>query len=156
MTAAFTHLNPKGSRFSAGQFGVHYAAHALEAAVAEVSHHRARFMARTRESAIDIDMRLIKADLNAPLHDLRRLTKSAPGIYDAKRYGEPQALGAALREAGSSGVVYNSVRHPGGWCAGVFRPKALRHARPAAHIALHWDGKRISHWFHKREPTLLG
>jgi hypothetical protein len=39
--AAFTHLNPEGSRFSDGTYGVYYAAHSLETAIAEVSHHRA-------------------------------------------------------------------------------------------------------------------
>ena len=48
-----------------------------------------------------------------------------------------------------------SVRHAGGECVGVFRPRALRNARPASHIALHWDGKRISHWYEERSPTLL-
>ena len=43
--AAFTHLNPEGSRFSDGSYGVYYAADTLETAVAEVSHHRARFLA---------------------------------------------------------------------------------------------------------------
>ena len=153
--AAFTHLNPDGSRFSVGQYGVYYAAHRLETAVAEVSHHRAIFMASTREAPIDIDLRLIKADLDAPLHDLRPLVKRAPQLYHPRRYADAQALGAVLRDSGSWGVVYASVRHTGGQCVGVFRPKALRHARPGAHIALHWDGRRISHWYEKREPTML-
>lgn len=41
--AAFTHLNPLGSRFSDGSWGVYYAAESLETAVAEVSHHRGHF-----------------------------------------------------------------------------------------------------------------
>ena len=56
--AAFTHLNPEGSRFSDGSYGVYYAAHSLETSVAEVSHHRAIFLRRTDEPAIDLDMRL--------------------------------------------------------------------------------------------------
>ena len=55
--AAFTHLNPLGSRFSDGSWGVYYAADTLETAVAEVSHHRALFLARTAEAAIDVDLR---------------------------------------------------------------------------------------------------
>ena len=35
--AAFTHLNPEGSRFSDGSYGVYYAAQDLDTAVAEVS-----------------------------------------------------------------------------------------------------------------------
>jgi hypothetical protein len=61
-----------------------------------------------------------------------------------------------LRAAGSLGVVHHSVRQPGGQCAGVFRPKALKPVREAAHIALHWDGQRITHWYEKRAPQPLG
>lgn len=154
--AAFTHLNPEGSRFSDGSYGVYYAAHDLDTAVAEVSHHRAVFLGRTAEAAIDIDLRLIVAPLEAKLHDLRKLRGGAGTVYDPLHYGAGQALGRRLREAGSWGVLYRSVRHPGGLCAGVFRPRALKPAREAAHIALHWDGSRITHWYEKRAPQRLG
>src|ERR1700760_1183027 len=68
--AAFTHLNPEGSRFSDGTYGVYYAAHSLQTSVAEVSHHRAVFLRFTAEPAIDLDMRLITANVEADLHDL--------------------------------------------------------------------------------------
>ena len=153
--AAFTHLNPEGSRFSDGSWGVYYAAHDLDTAVAEVSHHRAVFLSRTAEAAIDIDLRLIVAPLEAKLHDLRKLHGGAGTVYDPLHYGAGQALGRSLREAGSWGVLYHSVRHRGGLCAGLFRPRALKPAREAAHIALHWDGSRITHWYEKRAPQPL-
>jgi hypothetical protein len=153
--AAFTHLNPDGSRFSDGRYGVYYAADSIDTAVAEVSHHRGLFLARTKEPAIDIDLRLITAPLQAELHDLRGLRENDPAIYDPANYALGQALGRALREAGSAGVLYHSVRHPGGLCAGAFRPKALKPARATQHIALHWDGQRITHWYEKREPHAL-
>jgi len=31
----------------------------------------------------------------------------------------------------------------------------LHHAKQGAHIALHWDGQRITHWYEKRGPKLL-
>lgn len=154
--AAFTHLNPEGSRFSDGSWGVYYAANDLNTAVAEVSHHRAVFLARTAEPALEIDLRLITAPLEARLHDLRGLRRSAPQLYDPADYSAGRALGRRLREAGSWGVLYHSVRHPGGLCAGVFRPRALKPARESLHIALHWDGARITHWYEKRAPQLLG
>ncbi len=161
--AAFTHLNPEGSRFSDGSYGVYYAAQALETAVAEVSHHRAVFLARTHEPSIDVDMRVILATVEAPLHDLRNLddvlAPESPGaaadIFDPDSYRAPQLLGSVLRKAGSWGVQFPSVRHPGGLCVGIFRPKALRPGKPGAHIGLHWDGQRISHWYEKRAPHLL-
>lgn len=154
--AAFTHLNPEGSRFSDGAYGVYYAAQDLDTAVAEVSHHRALFLARTAEGPIDIDLRLITAVLDAPLHDLRRLRASTPALYDPADYAAGQSLGRRLREAGSWGVLYHSVRQRGGLCAGLFRPRALKPAKEAAHIALHWDGARITHWYEKRAPQALG
>jgi hypothetical protein len=153
--AAFTHLNPEGSRFSDGSYGVYYAAKDLDTAIAEVSHHRALFMQRTREPAIDIDLRLITATLDAKLHDLRGLRRSAPQLYDPADYAAGRTLGRRLREAGSWGVLYHSVRHRDGLCAGLFRPRALKPAREAAHIALHWDGSRITHWYEKRAPKTV-
>ena len=56
------------------------------------------------------------------------------------------------RQGGSWGISYPSVRHAEGECVAIFRPRALRHAQVGAHIALHWDGERITHWFEKRAP----
>ena len=97
--AAFTHLNPEGSRFSDGSYGVYYAAHSLETAIAEVSHHRAVFLRRTAEPAIDIDLRLITATVEAELHDLRGADAAAPhegrfaAVLDPDDYGASQRLG---------------------------------------------------------------
>jgi hypothetical protein len=153
--AAFTHLNPDGSRFSDGSYGVYYAAQAMDTAIAEVSHHRALFLARTAEPALDVDLRLIAANVDADLHDLRGLGEAGAALLDPDRYASAQQLGRRLRAAGSWGVQYPSVRHAGGFCVGLFRPRALGKARVRAHIALHWDGQRITHWYEKREPQAL-
>ncbi len=153
--AAFTHLNPLGSRFSDGSWGVYYAADSLDTAVAEVSHHRSLFLARTGEGAIDIDLRWLQADLMDKLHDLRGQGALRPAVYDPDRYGTAQDLGRALRASGSPGIVYDSVRRPQGQCAAVFKPRSLSNARAAGHIALHWDGRAISHWFEKGAPHVV-
>jgi hypothetical protein len=154
--AAFTHLNPEGSRFSDGSYGVYYAAQALETAVAEVSHHRAVFLARTAEPPLDVDMRIVTANLDAELHDLRGLGPGAvKTILHPDHYASSQALGRRLRAAGSAGLVFPSVRDAGGFCVGLFRPRAVGRARTGAHIALHWDGQRITHWYEKRKLQML-
>ncbi len=150
--AAFTHLNPLGSRFSDGSWGVHYAADSLDTAVAEVSHHRGLFLARTGEDAIDIDLRWIQADLMDKLHYLRGQGAERSAIVDPNRYGAAQDLGRALRASGSPGMVYDSVRRIEGQCAAVFKPRALSNARAVGHIGLHWNGHAISHWFEKSAP----
>ena len=153
--AAFTHLNPDGSRFSDGSYGVYYAAHSLETAIAEVGHHRTVFLARTAEPAIDVDLRVIAANVDSDLHDLRALGPAGAAVFDPEHYAASQALGRRLRAAGSWGVQFPSVRHAGGLCIGAFRPRALGKARVGAHIALHWDGQRITHWYEKRNPQAL-
>jgi RES domain len=153
--AAFTHLNPLGSRFSDGSWGVYYAAESLDTAVAEVSHHRGVFLARTAEDAIDIDLRWIQADLMDRLHDLRGQSAAMPNAYDPDRYGASQDLARALRSQGSQGIVYDSVRRAQGQCVAVFKPKSLTNARSVGHIGLRWDGRTISHWFEKGAPHAL-
>ena len=153
--AAFTHLNPLGSRFSDGSWGVYYAAESLETAVAEVSHHRAAFLARTAEEAIDIDLRWIQADLMDKLHDLRGQGATMAAVYDPAHYGASQQLGRALRAQGSGGIAFESVRHPEGQCVAVFKPRALSKARAVGHLGLHWDGRAITHWFEKGAPHVL-
>lgn len=153
--AAFTHLDPLGSRFSDGGWGVYYAAESLDTAVAEVSHHRGAFLARTQEAAIDIDLRWIQADLEAKLHELRGQGAALPDVYDRDHYGASQQLGQALRAQGSTGIVYDSVRRATGQCVAVFRPKALSNARASGHLGLHWDGRTISHWFEKGAPHAM-
>lgn len=147
--AAFTHLNPEGSRFSDGSYGVYYAAESLETSIAEVSYHRERFLARTAEPAIDVDMRWIEADLKARVHDIRGRQAALRAVYDPDDYAAGRALGRVLRERGSPALAYDSVRRAGGQCVAVFRPTALSNARPAGHVGLHWDGARITHWYPK-------
>ena len=55
--AAFTHINPEGSRFSNGSYGVYYAANDIPTALAETRYHRELFLRRTNEPATEIDMR---------------------------------------------------------------------------------------------------
>ena len=160
--AAFTHLNKDGSRFSAGAYGVYYAAHSLETAIAEVSHHRAVFLRSTEEPAIDIDLCLVTANVEADLHDLAEPGEAAnaanrfAAALDPDDYAPSQALGRALRAVESWGIRYPSVRHAGGECVGIFRPRALRHAKAAGHYALCWDGSRFTHWYEKRPPHAVG
>lgn len=153
--AAFTHLNPGGSRFSDGRYGVYYAAHTLITAVREVCHHQGRFLAATREPPIEIDMRCYKAAVRQPLHDIRGRQATLAPVYAADEYGASQAFGAALRQQGSWGVVYDSVRDPDGQCVGIFRPRALGPAVQGQHVALQWNGEQVASWYVKSELRRL-
>jgi RES domain-containing protein len=148
--APFTHVNPEGGRFSDGARGAYYAARELATAVAETAYHRARFLAATRERAMRLDMRVLEATLDAPMHDVRGMRASRPDLYASDDYAAPQALARGLRAEGSWGVVYASVRREGGECVAVFRPPALTRCRQTGHLVYEWDGERIAQVYEKR------
>ena len=151
--AAFTHLNPLGSRFSDGSFGVFYASKLVETAVAETCHHRAKFMAWTSEPAQELDMRVYAVDIDTQLHDIRGLIDVSPALYAPDSYSASQALAVSLRERGAGGLVYSSVRQPGGECAAVFRPRLLANCRQERHLCYVWDGKAIVTVYEKKAFT---
>lgn len=148
--AAFTHLNPAGSRFSDGSFGVFYAGATIEVAIDETRHHRTAFLRATDEPPQEIDMRAYAVDLKANLHDIRGMRGNVPALYDPHSYAASQAFAHALRETGSDGIVYQSVRHEGGECAAVFRPRLLSDCRQERHFCYVWDGTAITMAYEKR------
>jgi hypothetical protein len=152
--AAFCHLNVEGSRFSDGSWGVYYAADTLDVAAAEVGYHRARFLAATAEPAIDMDYRAYVATVHEPMHDLRPARWQA--LHDPDDYAPSQRLARQLRAAGSWGLAYRSVRHAGGLCVAVLRPRAITlPVVQGAHLTLQWDGHRITSCYRKSDLTRL-
>ncbi len=149
--AAFTHLNVLGSRFSAGQFGVFYAARDRATAMAETRHHHGQFLAATRQGRLHLPMRLYSVVVDARLHDLRPEGAVKPAVYDPDSYAASQSLGAQLHRAGSAGVVYRSVRHRKGNCVGLFKPRAASACLHAAYLLYAWDGQRFTDVYEKTE-----
>ncbi len=151
--APFTHLTPGGGRFTDGTHGAYYAAGDRETAVAETRYHRERFMSATEEPAMELDMRVLYADLEGDLQDIRGMKDTLSSIYAPDSYTDSQRLGRELRSAGSDGLVFDSVRHVGGECVAVFRPRLLSNCREVEHLCYVWDGEKISWVYEKRFPT---
>jgi len=152
--AAFTHLPPYGSRFTDGSFGVFYAGRTLDTAIAETKHHREAFLRATSEPRIELDMRVYAVDLDTMLHDIRGMQGILPGIYDPDSYAASQALAIEVRNSGSSGLAYDSVRKLGGECAAIFKPRVLSNCRQERHLTYVWDGSSISTVYEKRDLSL--
>ena len=142
--AAFTHVNPSGSRFSDGRYGMFYAARERATAVAETAYHHARFLAATQEGAMHLPMRLYHVDIDARLHDLRPAGAVDSAVYHPDDYSAGQALGRRLRAAGSAGVAYRSVRFDAGQCVGLFRPRGASGCHHAAYLLYAWDGRQFT------------
>ena len=124
--AAFTHLNPEGSRFTDGEFGVFYASETLDTAIRETVYHRENFMRATSQLRMELDQRVYLIDLDAELHDIRGKRDSLPLLYHPDDYSASQHLARTLRDHGSNGIAYDSVRHEKGRCVGIFRPRSYR------------------------------
>ena len=147
--AAFTHVNAAGSRFSAGHYGVFYAAHDRATAMAETRYHHARFLAATSQAPLHLPMRLYHLAVDARLHDLRPAGAVPEAVYHPDELGLARDLGARLRAAGSAGVVYRSVRWAGGHNVGLFTPRAAHQCLHAAHLLYVWDGQRFADVYEK-------
>lgn len=145
--AAFTHLNPLGSRFSDGSYGVFYAARERATAVAETAYHNGRFLAATKQAAMHLPMRLYQVEIDAKLHDLRPAGHDAE--HDPQSYVASQALGRKLKGSGSAGIVYRSVRRAGGYCVGLFTPRGAKACKHAAYLLYAWDGARFADIYEK-------
>jgi hypothetical protein len=141
--AAFTHLNPQGSRFSDGSYGVFYCARKRDTAIAETRYHSALFMQATREPPMRLQMRLYTVQARGEAADLREASKSDPHIVDPDDYSHTQAIGRSLRAAGALGIVYPSVRHPGGECLAALRTGIVKNCLHAAYLEYHWNGQGI-------------
>ena len=141
LMAPFTHVSAdRPSRFTNGSFGVLYAGRSFDAALMETMHHHARFMRRTREAAgWTSQFREILMDIKGLLDDARDIE----AVHAADSYSDSQALGAALRQSGSNGVLYRSVRCEGGECAGLFYPDLAANAVQGRHLDYHWDGAHV-------------
>jgi hypothetical protein len=142
--APFTHLNPEGSRFADDTFGAFYAAASLDTSIAETRYHREIFLRATRQGPLELDMRTYLTDVSASFHDIRAKRDRMPDIYDPDSYVASQKLARSLRLTGSNGVVFDSVRHAGGQCLAVYRPRLIQNCRQGTHLRYVWDGERIS------------
>ena len=146
--AAFTHVGHT-SRFSGGDFGVYYAAKTLATAIAETRYHRALFLRATREDPGEIDMRVYIGEVLQKLHDVRG--RPFDDLHDPDDWQPSQACGAMLREDGSWGLVYRSVRDRGGECLAAFKPRTISIPRQGPHLVYHWNGQSIAAVFEKKQ-----
>jgi hypothetical protein len=146
--ASFTHLNPKGGRFSDATHGAYYAAGDLTTAVAETAYHFGQFATDSSDGPRYEEMRVIVGHIDADLHDIEQLGDTdRRRVLDPIEYTFSQALSLALRAGGSTGVHYPSVRRAGGECVAIFRPSAVGLPVQTKHLKYHWDGTAVRRYF---------
>ena len=140
--AAFCHPRPAGGRFNSPERGAWYAAEALATAHAEVVYHRSSELAEIGVFEARVQMRLYRADFQAMFHDVRAEVAANVPYHDPVSYSASQRLARQLLDEGSNGVIYRSVRRPGGECIACFRPALVGNVRSGPHYEYHWQDTR--------------
>lgn len=141
INAAFTYTRPTGNRFNTGDRGAWYCSYDTLTSAEEVAFHRTRelgFVGRYEDEARYVEL---LADFIGDFPDLHN-EPGHPALKADTDTGYPagQALAADLRRAGHRGLLYPSVRRPGGRCFVAFDPGVVQNVRPGASWRLTWTG----------------
>ena len=140
INAAYTYARPEGSRFNDGERGAWYCAFAAETALAEVIFHKSVEYHEINRFDDSVSYQSLLADFSAGFHDLRGFA-AHQACLDPDSYIASQALANRLLDGGSMGIIYPSVRHPGGTNLACFRPALVGNVRKAQTYRLTWAGR---------------
>lgn len=144
--APFTHINPNGSRFSDGSFGLMYIGDTTETAQKEVEYHQGIYW--TRIPGLHYD-RFVFKELICTFGVKSGLDASAvtmlDDIYSPTDYTYSRKLGQAIKNSRAYAALrFNSIRRAGGICFALFTPKEVLEVIQAKHYEMIWDGKAIT------------
>lgn len=139
INAAYTYARPEGSRFNDGERGAWYCAFELETALAEVSFHKTVEYQEIGRFDDSVSYQALLADFTTAFHDIRGDAARADCL-DPDSYIASQTLAAELLDAGAMGIIYPSVRRPGGTNLACFRPALVGNVRKGLAYRLTWAG----------------
>jgi len=143
--APFTHVNPAGSRFSDGSFGVLYLADSMDTALAEVRHHQSLYWSNVRSLNYErfVFRGLSCSFADAAMKDAASIALTDP-VYAPDDYTHSRQLGRSIKEAGCPGIRYNSVRMQGSHCWALMTPRPVASIVQTAHYEMIWNGQITS------------
>lgn len=142
INAAFTYPRPEGSRFNDGDRGAWYCAFDARTALAEITFHKAVEYQEIGRFDDTVNYQTMLADFTSTFHDLRSAEQFADCLDPASYVASQQFAGRLLRE-GSMGIIFPSVRHPGGTNLACFRPALVGNVRKGQAYRLTWRGSPI-------------
>jgi hypothetical protein len=120
----------------------------LETAIAETIFHFETFARDSADPTRSEEMRVLVGTITADFEDVAALPDADRlRILDKDAYAESQAYARRIRTDGAAGVIYPSVRAPGGECLGAFRPRVVGLPRQERHLKYRWNGSRVDRYF---------
>lgn len=141
--ASFLHASPDGGRFTGPALGAWYSARTLQTAIEETVYHQQRRVLASDglKMQATIAMREWTHTFDARLVDVRGGHERFAHLYEPDSYVRSQPFGERVRAEGGAGIVYDSVRHPGGTCLVMYRPRMVAPVKQGVHLEYRWTGE---------------
>jgi RES domain-containing protein len=141
IVTSYTFARP--GRFNDETSAAFYGGESLATAIAETVHHVLAALRDSNAPPQTLPPRLVlHVNVRADnMVDARVV--SYPQIYDPSSYLESQQFGALARQRGHEGIVYRSVRRPGGECVAIYAPAVLSDCREERELIYRYAGDRI-------------
>jgi len=131
-----------GSRFSDGSFHPVYAALEQRTCLAEVVHHWSLTF-RLADCPPGMPLRTVMLSLGIDGERFLDVRSGHDDLHDPNAYRASQRFALAAYAAGEDGILYRSVRDPGGTCVAALRPHAVGIPREHSEVRLVWTGDRL-------------
>jgi len=149
INAAFSYWRPRElNRFNGPDRGAWYSALDVQTTQLEVAFHITRELDRVGDYNAVVDYAEMFASFAGEFVDLRDVDPRPDCLHPDPTVGYPagNAVGDAARSAGQNGIVYPSVRHPGGTCLVALWPTAVQSVTQGRVLRAAWTGSRIPAW----------
>jgi hypothetical protein len=143
INASFAYAKPREpNRYNGANRGAWYAATEIETSLAEVRHHLTEMLAATGVYEAVVEYAELHASFAGEFLDLRQHRDHA-SLNPDKALGYPagNALADAARAKGLNGIIYPSVRNPGGTCIAALFPHAVQSVAQGDVYRMTWSGK---------------
>ncbi|MBF9052590.1 RES domain-containing protein [Roseobacter sp. HKCCD9010] len=142
INAAFAYTRDEGNRFNDKTRGAWYCAFEDLTALEEVAYHRTRELKRINVFDDEVQYQSLLASFVGDFHDVRGINPEPDYLGEGPKHAYPkgQLLASQLRAEDSLGIIYPSVRHPGGTCLVAFHPHSVQNVRFGARWKFTWNG----------------
>lgn len=147
INASFAYAKPQQpNRFNGADRGAWYAALDVATCVQEVGYHLTKALADAGDYHATVEYAEMVCSLAGAFLDLRQAPDHpALGPVEAVAYPVGNALARSARAAGLNGIIYPSVRDPGGTCLVALRPAAVQSVMQGAIYRMSWQGAPTPH-----------
>jgi hypothetical protein len=142
ISAAFTYCRKGGNRFNDETRGGWYAGFDDRTSLHEVAFHKTRELQYIDYFRDEVQYAALHASFIGRFHDIRSVDPPSDCLNPDITVGYPpvQALANELVAGGSRGLIYPSVRSPGGVCIVAFQPNVVQDVAPGARWKITWNG----------------